>query len=283
MTAPGEPIFWRDPAMPYVELRSVADGRLVCYAPHSHTQWSIGAITAGESTFVTGARHYRVSAGTLVLVNPERVHACNPIGQQGWSYLMMYVDFGWLGELLQQLGLPNGSDWRGTHIDQIRDVDLFQHYCRMTACLLERGATVEMKQWALVEFIAELFSKLGDTQAGLPLPAAATIMPAYLTELLSHLDAHCDDTWSLYAMCQRTGCTPPQLIRAFKQYVQLTPHAYLINRRVQLAQIELKRGKTIAEAAVNAGFADQPHLQRVFKRLLGATPGQYQRRSFEDQ
>lgn len=280
MTARGEPIFWRDPAMPYVELRSVADGRMVCYAPHTHTQWSIGAITAGQSTFVTGARHYRVNAGTLVLVNPDRVHA---IGQQGWSYLMMYVDFGWLGKLVQQLGLHDGSDWRGTHIDTIRDVDLFQDYCRMAGSLLERGVSIEVKQSALLEFIAELFSKLGDAQAGGARPDAATSMPTYLAELLSHLDAHCDEEWSLYAMCQRTGCKPPQLIRTFKQHVQLTPHAYLINRRVQLAQIELKRGRTIAEAAVNAGFADQPHLQRVFKRLLGATPGQYQSKSFQDQ
>ncbi|WP_244390513.1 hypothetical protein [Pseudoalteromonas sp. KAN5] len=36
-----QPTFWRDPALPYIELRQVLDGRRVTYAPHSHQQWSI--------------------------------------------------------------------------------------------------------------------------------------------------------------------------------------------------------------------------------------------------
>lgn len=54
-----------------------------------------------------------------------------------------------------------------------------------------------------------------------------------------------------------------------------TPHAYLINYRIQRGQRELKHGKPIAETALNVGFADQPHFQRTFKKLLAATPKQY--------
>jgi hypothetical protein len=56
-----QPVFWRDPRMPYVELRKVGDGRKVCYAPHSHTQWSIGAITEGTSTFIYRSDEYHVN------------------------------------------------------------------------------------------------------------------------------------------------------------------------------------------------------------------------------
>jgi AraC-like DNA-binding protein len=57
----------------------------------------------------------------------------------------------------------------------------------------------------------------------------------------------------------------------------MTPHAYLINSRIQYAQARLRRGEAIAEVALAAGFADQAHLQRTFKQLLAATPGQYRR------
>nr|WP_245904493.1 helix-turn-helix transcriptional regulator [Halomonas lactosivorans] len=70
-------------------------------------------------------------------------------------------------------------------------------------------------------------------------------------------------------------------MRAFKQHFGFTPHAYLINRRIQLGQRDLKRGTPIAEAALNAGFADQPHFQRTFKRLVAATPNQYRQPSVE--
>lgn len=268
--------------MPHIELRSVVDGRSVCYAPHSHKQWSIGAITSGQSNFVTGTRHYQVSAGTLVLVNPDHVHACNPIAEQAWSYLMMYVECDWLAGLLHQLGLRENCNWHPTRTDLIHDTDLFEHYGRLAECLLARQTSVPVKQTAIVEFIAHLFSML-DASATTPPIEAAAPMPSRLQQLLADLDDESDQAWPLEAMCQRTGFTASQLIHAFKQHLGLTPHAYLINRRVQLAQTELKRGESIADAALNAGFADQPHLQRAFKRSLAATPGQYQRGSLKDQ
>ncbi|MNH34664.1 Virulence regulon transcriptional activator VirF [compost metagenome] len=56
----------------------------------------------------------------------------------------------------------------------------------------------------------------------------------------------------------------------------MTPHAYLVNRRIQFGHRLLKRGYPIAAAASESGFADQAHFQRTFKQLLAATPGQYQ-------
>jgi AraC-like DNA-binding protein len=82
---------------------------------------------------------------------------------------------------------------------------------------------------------------------------------------------------SLDTLCEQSGYSPGHLIRSFKHYFGFTPHAYLINYRIQYGQQELKRGRPIAETAVNSGFADQPHFQRTFKKLLAATPKQYQR------
>ena len=88
--------FWRDPALGFIEARGVADGRKVCYSRHSHEGFSIGAITAGRSTYFDGQRWHEVDAGTVVMMNPGVVHACNPIADQPWSYLMLYVDMPWL-------------------------------------------------------------------------------------------------------------------------------------------------------------------------------------------
>ncbi len=85
--------FWRDPALPFVEARRVGDGRQVCYAPHAHESFSIGVITGGRSTYVTGGTCLPVAAGSTVLMNPGVVHSCNPIHGEPWSYLMLFVDF----------------------------------------------------------------------------------------------------------------------------------------------------------------------------------------------
>jgi len=65
------------------------------------------------------------------------------------------------------------------------------------------------------------------------------------------------------------------LSRAFKRHYGMTPHAFLINRRIQFARRQLREGKLIADVALESGFADQAHFQRAFKQHLAATPGQY--------
>src|SRR5690606_9526094 len=91
-------VFWRDETLPFIEARSVGDGRRVCYARHSHETFSIGAITSGSSTYVNRDAQSRISAGALVMMNPGDVHACNPIDGQPWAYRMLYVDALWLAQ-----------------------------------------------------------------------------------------------------------------------------------------------------------------------------------------
>ena len=272
MKSKSNPVFWRDARMPYVEMRKVEDGRQVCYAPHSHTQWSMGAITAGESTFQYRNEHYRVSAGDLVLVNPEWVHACNPIDNQSWAYLMLYVDTAWLTDLRFEAGLLATRRWQDISTATLSDPHSFQNYHQMAACLLDPRRDLLEKQTKLVEFLTSLMHELA-SQPLVHEPEA----PGALEALAQYLNNHFAEEVSLDTLCEISGYSQGHLIRAFRQTFGLTPHAFLINRRIQLGQLELKKGVPIADAAMNAGFADQSHFQRTFKRLMAATPNQYRR------
>ncbi|PCM45804.1 AraC family transcriptional regulator [Marinobacter sp. ANT_B65] len=270
MKDPSKPVFWRDWRMPYVELRKVVDGRQVCYAPHSHTQWSLGAITEGQSTFLYRGGQFKVSAGNLVIVNPDWVHACNPIDNQPWGYLMLYVDTDWLTNLRYEAGLLETPCWEDIATATMPDHEWYAGYCRIAECLLGPDRELLEKQTAVVEYLTALMHELSG-QAAEPRPKA----PDNLQAVADYLKAHASEEVSLDTLCERSGYSPGHLIRSFKHHFGFTPHAYLINYRVQYGQRELKRGKPIAETAVNAGFSDQPHFQRTFKKLLAATPKQY--------
>ncbi|WP_380172967.1 AraC family transcriptional regulator [Kineococcus sp. DHX-1] len=73
----------------------------------------------------------------------------------------------------------------------------------------------------------------------------------------------------------RFGVSSAHLVRTFTREVGMPPHAYLTGRRVDLARRLLLTGHRPAEAAVLAGFHDQPHLTRHFRRVLGTTPGRF--------
>ena len=116
--------FWHDPALPFIEARAVQDGRHVCYDKHSHAHFSIGAITGGHSHYLNQRSLQEVGPGSLVLMNPEEVHACNPIADQPWSYLMFYLDTDWLRSQQEEAGL--GSEFRPFDMTASRDPLLYQ-------------------------------------------------------------------------------------------------------------------------------------------------------------
>ena len=265
------PRFWRDPALPFVEARDVLDGRQLCYAPHSHEFFSIGAITRGRSTYLNEKARERIGAGSVVLMNPGDVHACNPLDGQPWSYRMFYVDVVWLTELQQQLGFSRNQPLRAFATILSQDAQLYAGLNRLYDLLSDPQADSLHKHCALLDFFAELQQRLD------PAPAKPRKDNPRLRLAAELIRERCTEALKLEDICAAVGLSPSYLTRSFRRCYGMTPHAYLINSRIQYAQARLRRGEAIAEVALTAGFADQAHLQRTFKQLLAATPGQYRR------
>jgi AraC-like DNA-binding protein len=80
---------------------------------------------------------------------------------------------------------------------------------------------------------------------------------------------------TLTELAREAGLSRYQLLRAFARELGLTPHAYILQRRIALARQLLRGGRAVAEVALAAGFYDQSHLHRCFVRQFGVTPRRY--------
>lgn len=268
-TTAATPRFWRDPALPFVEGRSVGDGRRACYARHTHETFSIGAITGGHCNYLHERRREQVGHGALVLMNPADVHACNPIENTPWSYRMLYVDAGWFAGLQHELGFSRNQDFRPFGAIMSTEAGLYRGYNRCFDLLTDPRAESLQKECAAVEFFGALQQTLD------PAPQREGDAHVRLERAADFIRAHCTRPLALDDICREAGLSASYLIRAFKQHYHMTPHAFLLDRRIDFARTRLRRGRPIAEVALEAGFADQAHFQRVFKQFLSATPGQY--------
>ncbi len=76
----------------------------------------------------------------------------------------------------------------------------------------------------------------------------------------------------LSALC---GLSLHRFVTVFRCQVGVPPHQYVCRMRVRHARALLRQGVPLAAVAVDAGFCDQSHLSRHFKRQCGVTPGHF--------
>jgi AraC-like DNA-binding protein len=74
---------------------------------------------------------------------------------------------------------------------------------------------------------------------------------------------------------ERAGMSREGFSRMFARHHGMPPHAFWLMARLNHARELLRAGEGIASVAVEAGFTDQSHLGRWFRRAFGVTPGRY--------
>jgi AraC-like DNA-binding protein len=106
-----------------------------------------------------------------------------------------------------------------------------------------------------------------------PAPRGGGLAPVVLLRVKGFVEKNLDRSVSLQALAKTAGLSVFHFARAFKQSEGLTPHAYLLERRIQHAQKLLTTtALSLADVARQSGFADQGHLARHFRRRLGTSP-----------
>lgn len=261
--------YWRHVAVPHIEIRNVEDGRTFTHGSHSHATFSIGAIMAGQSIYLNGHSTRHISAGSVVMMNPGAVHACNPLHDQPWAYRMFYVDADWLASVQRQAGIDANDGFMPFAENYSTDSTVFAELDSLYGVLTDSDAPAENMQAAALNFFLRLVARL---QTAKDQKAQA---PHKMSQAADFIRERCTQALRLEEIAAEVQLSPSYLIRAFNAYYGLTPHGYLIDCRLQLARDGLRRGDAIAQVAAQSGFADQAHLQRLFKRTLATTPGQY--------
>ncbi len=98
--------------------------------------------------------------------------------------------------------------------------------------------------------------------------------------VIDYIEASLEQAIELEELAQIAGMSRFYFCRLFKATIGLTPHQFVIRRRVERAKNLLRQSRlSIAEIAVACGFANQDHLTRYFKREMRVTPGAFRRGS----
>jgi AraC-like DNA-binding protein len=104
------------------------------------------------------------------------------------------------------------------------------------------------------------------------------LSPSQLRRATIYLTQSAEPTASVAEVAAKLGLSPTQFARAFKASTGFPPHQWQLNQRIGKAQELLRDGSSpLAEIALATGFAEQSHFTRVFKKMVGVSPGAWQR------
>ncbi len=250
-----------DPELPGLEAR-LAAYRRQAFASHIHDAWCVGLVLSGATRMRQGAAARRVGAGEAALIDPGVPHSCNPEPDGRLGYVMFFLDRRALAAAAGEEGEPV------FRAPVVRDPALSRRLVGLYRVLGAPGGRLS-KETLLCRALGPL---LGGRSSGEPRrgDGAAALVRDYLRE-------HPRENASLAALAALAGRSPAYLLRLFKRRYGLPPHAYQNHLRVERAKALLATDLPAAQVALEAGFADQSHLIRVFTPLVGATPGQYRR------
>ena len=260
--------FWRSPLCPGVELRQ-ASYRRQTFHRHSHPTYSLGVVVRGVTEFVYRGQRQRAQAGDLVLIAPDEVHDCNPFDDEPLVYWMFYLDADVLG------APPQACFDRAVY----RDPALFALWLSLAQGV---GAWCETENAALAQLwrqeLETLWRRTWQAWPCRALTAADQPEPApWLRQVRRQLRADLTQPLALQELSARIGISPSHLSRRFGAEVGLPPHRYQLQLRIDAAKVKLAAGEPIAQVAADLGFSDQSHFTRLFTRIVGATPAQYQK------
>ena len=208
----------------------------------------------------------------ITVVPPGEVHTGHAVPGFPWHYRAMYPDAALIETLAAEAGLPAGTMPTFAALS-VHDVALAEAFvrahrqCEMLLDPLERDGIVADVLIALLHRHATGAARRAKRPPSGPSMqrAVAFIHDCYAESL------------TLDRLAEAAGVSRYAVLRAFRREMGMPPYAFVTQVRIERAKRLLREGVSLGAVSQRVGFADQSHLTRHFKRLLGVTPGAYAR------
>jgi AraC-like DNA-binding protein len=230
---------------------------------HRHDTYAIGLTLSGVQTFHFRGEHWHCLPGQCHILHPDEPHDGGTETGRGFGYRIIYLD----PSLVQAAhGGPALPFVAHPVVDRVR---------------LPPSAIAEIWDFddvvddvGRIELVLAVLDLLGRAAPGIASKSARLELGGLsrVRELLAASPAHERSMTELERIADLDRWT---LARQFRLAFGTSPSRFRTLRRLDLARRAIRNGSSLADAAIAAGFADQSHMSRQFKRAYGLTPAKW--------
>jgi AraC-like DNA-binding protein len=233
------------------------------FSMHRHDTYAIGMTVSGVQTFRFRGTQWHCLPGQCHILHPDEPHDGGTEAETGFGYRMVYVDPSLVQLACGGVALP------------------FVAHPVVDGPRLPRGCAIEI--WDLDEAIddigrTELVLAVVNLLRAASSNAARKSAPLDLRRLLRVKDllaASPAKAHRMHELEQVADLDRWTLARQFRIAFGTSPSRFRTLRRLDRARRSIACGSSLADAAIEAGFADQSHMSRQFKLAYGVTPAKW--------
>ena len=228
---------------------------------HTHKQALFCFVMQGAYTETYGSKTRECKASTLLFHPPEELHA-ERFHEAGGRSFIIEIAPNWLTQVREHLTIAeSSSDFHGGAFELLGQ-KLYREFAHTD------GASPLIIEGLMMEMLGETMRHSAVKQCH--------HSPRWLEQAKELLHARFTENLTLADVAQNVSIHPVHLAQTFHKTYQCTVGDYVRQLRIEYACHELATSaKPIVEIALAAGFCDQSHFTRTFKRIIGAPPSQY--------
>jgi AraC-like DNA-binding protein len=240
------------------------------YPRHSHDYYVVCLIERGYQSFTHGGSKHLTQPGGIILINPGEMHTGEAANKVGFEMRSLYPTTSHMEMAAFELtgrhqALPFFKAVR------VEDAQTRHNFLSLHRAMSQGASTLECESrfiWTLTQLIKQ-YANISQAEQRLGTEKQA------IQKARCYIDEHFATGVSLHEVAQHVSLSPYYFLRVFRAEVGMPPYTYLESVRIGQAQKLIEAGKPLAEAAIEAGFSSQSHMTNSFKKIIGATPGQY--------
>ena len=242
------------------------------FGRHWHAVFGVGLLEDGAQRSTSGRGMVEAFAGDVITTNPGEVHDGQPLGGPSRRWRMVYIE---PAVMASMVGHPEATHLPGVELTRpvFQDPQLHRALGQLlarVACWSAGAHATAADALACEESLVAVCGGLQTQHAGAAIQWAHDVDLHQVHARLADAPLQPPTLTELAVMA---GISKFQLLRRFEKAYGLTPYAWLLQQRTELARRHIRSGASLADAAAASGFADQSHMTRIFTRQFGFTPG----------
>jgi len=244
---------------------------------HLHDSLCIIIIQQGSCSYKFSQEKYTLHAGQILIIPPGEVHTCQSIKGQAYDYTVICLKS--LPLLTERLFPPSpdassiGPTLRFSRL-LFAETSLFDKFVCFSRLCQENASLLEIEAAGLLCFSLWITKYSTYQYCNHSAPQKTTELTK---QIYDYIKAHYTEDLSLQQLSDLFHISPYHLTRCFTKCFGFPPHICQNLFRIKQAKQLLKKGASLSYVAAETGFADQSHLTRRFKNIVGLTPGQWKK------